>query len=687
MLAKLSVDQALMKAKSHAKKGEIAEAKNLYEVILYNFSQNKRAQQGLADLNKIRLLNTSQNPPKEVVDQLIKLYKQGQFSLVVEHAQALTKQYPESFIFWSILGASAAEIGMADQAIIALKKVISIKPDYADAYDNIGVVFQSQGKLVDAINNYKKSILLNSSNANPYYNMANILKDQDKLDEAIEAYKKSIELKPDHYKAYANMATTLQKQGKLEEAIEAYKNSISLMPNYGETYSNMGNALQQLGKLDEAIDAHKKSILLNPNYALAYNNMGNVLQQLGKLDEAVDQYKKSICLDSNYYEAYSNMGVALKDQGNLDEAKVYFEKALSLNPNHASSYNNLGNLFQYQGKIEEAIYVFRKSISLNPDFKETYLNLSLSLLQSGQIKEGLEEYEWRWKTKKGMSQQRKFKQPLWDGKRTLKDKTILLWCEQGIGDTMNWSSCLSIVTSRAKHVILECQKKLVPLLSRSFPNVEVKAENRILDADRDDFDLHLPMGSLYKHFIDEIMIKGMASSYLVPDPVRVQHWKERLRSIGKGPYIGVCWKSSIKSAYRLQHYPSMSEWAAVFKVPDVTFINLQYTDYEEDIAKVEDECGVKIHNFEDIDQYGDIDEVAALCAALDVVVSTKATPSMISVGVGTPTKIINWRQSSYNTILTNPQSTSLEMIHKDTWEPWDKVFNIITDDILKLKKW
>mgnify|MGYP001164079065 FL=1 len=345
----------------------------------------------------------------------------------------------------------------------------------------------------------------------------------------------------------------------------------------------------------------------------------------------------------------------------------------------------MGLTLNDQGKIEEAILAFQKSISLNPNYPETYFNIGLSLLQSGRIKEGLEEYEWRHKTSKGLSRYRHFPQPKWDGKTSLKDKTILLWSEQGIGDTMNWSSCLNLITSRAKHVILECQKKLVPLLSRSFPNVEVKAVDRSLDADRDDFDLHLPMGSLYKHFIDEIMENGMASSYLVADPVRVQYWKDRLHSVGKGPYIGVCWKSSVKSAYRLQHYPPMSEWAAVFKVPDVTFINLQYTDYEDDIAQVQDELGVTIHNLDDIDQYGDIDEVAALCGALDMVVSTKATPPMISAGVGTPTKIANWRQSNYNTILTNPQSTSLEMIHRDTWETWDKVFKSIADDILKLK--
>ena len=67
---------------------------------------------------------------------------------------------------------------------------------------------------------------------------------------------------------------------------------------------------------------------------------------------------------------------------------------------------------------------------------------------------------------------------------------------------------------------------------------------------------------------------GNLESYLMPDPVRVQYWKERLHSISKGPYIASV--ESSKSAYRLQHYPPMSEWAPVFKVPDVTFINLQY---------------------------------------------------------------------------------------------------------------
>ena len=549
MLTKLSVDEALMKAKFHAKKGEFVEAQKLYEGILIKFSHNKRAQQGLADLNNIKQKNVTNNPPQEVIDQLINLYKQNQLEVVVKIAQALTKQYPETFMLWNILGTSAAQIDMPDQAIIALKKVISLKPDYADVYVNLAVV------------------------------------------------------------------------------------------------------LKQQKKLDEAIEACNKAVLLKPDNTNAYYNMGNVLNDQGKLDEAVEAY----------------------------------DKAISLNPNHALAHNNIGNALKDQGKIEASIEAYNKSISLNPDYPETHKNLGLALLQTSRIKEGLEEYEWRWQTEKLLPLQRYFSKPMWDGKANLKDKTILLWCEQGIGDTMNWSSCLPCLTSRAKHVILECQKKLVPLLSRSFPNVEVKVQDRSLDTDRDDFDLHLPMGSLYKHFIDEIIENDKVDAYLTPVPARVKFWRRRLKSLGKAPYIGVCWKSSVVSAYRLQHYPPISDWSAVLKTPDVTFINLQYTDYADDIVKVKDEFGVTIHNFDDLDQYDDIDDVAALCAALDMVVSTKVTPPMISAGVGTATMVANWRQSNFNNILNNPLSKSFKMIHRDTSEPWDKVFKLIEEHISRLK--
>ena len=80
MLGNFSVEQSLMKAKSHAKKGEVAEAQRLYQSVLQVFSKNKRAQQGLATLNSIN--NKTHSLSQVIIDQLVGLYNQGQFSAV-----------------------------------------------------------------------------------------------------------------------------------------------------------------------------------------------------------------------------------------------------------------------------------------------------------------------------------------------------------------------------------------------------------------------------------------------------------------------------------------------------------------------------------------------------------------------------------------------------------------------------
>jgi hypothetical protein len=356
-----------------------------------------------------------------------------------------------------------------------------------------------------------------------------------------------------------------------------------------------------------------------------------------------------------------------------------------LKPDVAEAHSNLSNTLIELGRFDEAEASARLAIALNPDYAEAHFNLSITLTDSGRLEEGLDENEWRWKTAERLSTNRHFSQPLWDGKASLQGKRILLWSEQGIGDTVNWSSCLPLVVSLAEHTILECQEKIVPLLARSFPNVEINPENRSLDSERDDFDFHLPMGSLYKHFSPKIGQNANIDAYLIPDPVRVNFWRDRLNCLGKGPYVGICWKSSVVSPLRLKHYPPISEWSSILRIPDVTFINLQYSDVADDLAQIKDNFGVTVHNFDDLDQYNNVDDVAALCAALDMVVSTKVTPLIFSSGVGTPTKVANWRQSIWNNVLTNPVSSSVDMFHRDTWETWDNVFHLIAKDIFKLK--
>ena len=132
---------------------------------------------------------------------------------------------------------------------------------------------------------------------------------------------------------------------------------------------------------------------------------------------------------------------------------------------------------------------------------------------------------------------------------------------------------------------------------------------------------------------------------------------------------------------RLPNYTRIPDWAPVLALPNVTFINLQSSDFRDDLAAIQAEFGVTVHNFDDLDHYDNLDDVAALSAALDIVVSVSTAVSAIAAGVGTPTKLVAWRQSSWNNLLLAPRGPFVDPFERNTWEPWDDVFHSVAKDI------
>ena len=277
------------------------------------------------------------------------------------------------------MGIAFKDQGKLDEAIEAFNKAISLKPEYADAYNNIGIALRDQGKLGEAVDAFNKAISSKPEYADAYNNMGIALKDQGKLDEAIDTYNKAISLKPDSADAYNNIGNALQEQGKLDEAIEAFTKAVSIKLEFAEAYYNIGVTVQDQGKLQEAIDAYRKAISIKPEYAEAYNNMGNALQEQGKLDEAIDAYNKAISSKLEFAEAYNNMGNALKDQGKLDEAVDAYNKAISIQPDYYEAISNIGVTFEDKGQLDDAMEAYKKAISIKPDYAEAWSNSAQAL--------------------------------------------------------------------------------------------------------------------------------------------------------------------------------------------------------------------------------------------------------------------------------------------------------------------
>ena len=334
-------------------------------------------------LNEVeaKLLNTSRqasqilqtrDPPQDQLKFLVDQYTQGKLREALKYAKFLLQQFPRSAVLFNINGAILQGLKQFNLSKEAYCKAINIKPDFTDAYNNLGNVLTEVGELEDAINTFNKAISLEPTNSSSYNNMGVSLQEQGKLDKALEAYKMALSIKPDYAEAYYNLGNILKELGNLEAAQEAYNNVLSIKPDNAEAYNNMGVSLQEQGKLDKALEAYKMALSIKPDYAEAYNNMGATLKEQGNLDKAIEAFTKALAIKSDYPEVYNNIGVSLQEQGKLDEAIGAFTKALSIRPDYAEVYWNLHGTSR---TLDEAKNWLQKCLDADENYTQAKLTV------------------------------------------------------------------------------------------------------------------------------------------------------------------------------------------------------------------------------------------------------------------------------------------------------------------------
>ena len=245
------------------------------------------------------------------------------------------------------LGNVLRELGRPDDAVATYLKVLTLKPDYAEANYNLGNVLREMGRLDEAVASYEKAIALNPDYAEAHNNLGNVLKDLERLDEAVASYHKALAIEPDYADALNNLGIVLKERGKLDEAVASYLKALAIEPDYADAHNNLGVALKDLERLDEAVASYLKALTLKPDYAEVHNNLGNALKNLGRLDEAIASYLKTLGIKPDYPEAHNNLGNALKNLGRLDEAIASYHKALAIKSEYSGAERNLLNVMLY----------------------------------------------------------------------------------------------------------------------------------------------------------------------------------------------------------------------------------------------------------------------------------------------------------------------------------------------------
>src|SRR5262249_5512639 len=253
----------------------------------------------------------------------------------------------------------------------------------------------------------------------------------------------------------------------------------------------LGNALTLLGRLHEALPLYTKAIDLQPREAVYHSNLANVLIQTGRPAEAEAHCREALRLQPNFANAYHNLAIALSTQGNCDGAWWANKEALRLEPEQAGARNCQG-LWQ---------------------------------LQRGNFHQGWPEYEWRWKTRQAGP--RVFREPLWDGS-SLAGRTILIYAEQGLGDTLHFVRYLPLVKRRGGTVVLECQACLTALLSRCAGIDRLVPRDGPLPS----FDVQAPLLSLPRIFGTTTATIPSDVPYVFAEAERVERWRRELGGTG-----------------------------------------------------------------------------------------------------------------------------------------------------------
>jgi tetratricopeptide (TPR) repeat protein len=350
-------------------------------------------------------------------------------------------------------------------------------------------------------------------------------------------------LNPDASQAWFNRGLLLFSQENYDEALSCYDKALTINPNYYEAINNKGLVLKHKKRYVESIELFDFAIRIHPNRYDSHSNRANVLYEMKEYQSAIIQCNKALSLKPNFYEPYNNRGLIFIGLGQHNEAIKDFDIALSLDQNNHEVWNNRGFALHLQNRNFEAIDNYNHSISLKPDYYDALWNKSLALLVEGDYEEGLPLYENRFKSKKISTRLgviKKFNAPLWLGQSSLKNKSIFLYGEQGLGDFIQFCRYVFLLANEGANVILEVPKPLINLLVNLKDICQIICEGDDLPS----CDYHCPIMSLPLAFKTTLKSVPHISNYLRIDIDQAKHlsWQSKLKLCNK-PLIGLAWSA------------------------------------------------------------------------------------------------------------------------------------------------
>jgi Flp pilus assembly protein TadD len=492
----------------------------------------------------------------------------------------------------------------------------------------------------------------------------------------VESCRRATQLAPGNANAWFNLGLAEEALGRDAEARATLERAAQLSPGFAPAQARLGTLLLKAEQWEDAAERFGRVLALAPEDFDGWCGLGSARRGQGRHEEALDCLEQAGRLRPNAPLLEFQIGLTLVDLGDIAGAAGRFARNIEHLPEFAPAHFNLGNAQRILRRFPEAEASYQRALALQPDYEAAHWNLGLTLLQEGKIADGWEEHEWRWRSAL-VAAKREWPQPMWDG--VASDRTrILVWREQGIGDEIMFLSCFPDLRRAVGHIILTCTPKLRPLLQRSFPGVEIWDDMLMKDPAELDIDCHIPLGSLPRYFRPSVESFPSESGYLKAAPERVAFWTARLGELGPGLKVGISWRSRLMGKGRAETYSRVEDWGPILGVRGVQFISLQYDECGEELARASASAGVPIHRLDGIDLFNDLDDSAALDAALDLVIAPDNSVGELAAALGRPV----WRVdngSDWSTLGTphRPWQPTMRLFSRPLGTPWQPVLEHI----------
>ncbi|MEW6188000.1 MAG: tetratricopeptide repeat protein [Thermodesulfobacteriota bacterium] len=524
------------------------------------------------------------------------------------------------------LGNAYKELKEWREAELYNRRAIELDPGLAEAYFNLGVICYEQARMEEAIYWWEKAVKLIPDNSQALVNLAMALEKEKRSNEAVIYYKKALGLNPKQAWPWYHLGKIFQEAGTLHEAEDCYRKALEVDSTLAEVYGNLGFLARRQGQTEKAINYFEKALELNSSVPEFHCNLAEVFIQKGEEVKAIRFFRQAIQLRPDYYQAYNNLGLLLHSRGQYDEALAQYEKVLEIRPGFLETLINAGNVLKDQKKIKEAQNCYHKALSLDPEFPEGHLNLALLFLLTGSFLNGWKEYEWRWKIR-GIIPRQDICRTRWTGS-SLTGKKILLYAEQGLGDTLQFIRYLPLVVRQGGRVSMECQEELKTLF-QVIPGIE---EMVCFGEPLPDHDLQSPLLSLPHVFHTDLHSIPALVPYLSPDPHKSERWNKRMKGAGKGKKIGLVWAGRPEFVNDRHRSLPLDNFSGVFRIPGVQWFSLQKGMAVSQIKELSLEKNVVDFS----NELTDFSETAALIENLDLVISVDTAVAHLTGALGKP---------------------------------------------------